>query len=65
MWLNKDNIFRGHNWGKKGDKIKIISISGNAVIFENVKGDRLPCNINDISETEIKPDPIFKSKNKK
>ncbi|MCL1657432.1 hypothetical protein I6H88_13705 [Elizabethkingia bruuniana] len=46
--LNKDNVFRGQIWGKKGDKVKIISISGSAVVYENAKGKRFPCNIKDL-----------------
>ena len=46
--LNKDNTYKTHVWGKKGDKVKIISISGNAVIYENDSGKRFPCNIKDL-----------------
>lgn len=50
--LIKDNVFvknrTKHIWGKKGEKVKIISISGNAIIYENQKGERFPCNINDL-----------------
>ena len=46
--LNKDNVFRKQVWGKKGEKVTIISVSGNAVIYENSKGKRLPCNIKDL-----------------
>lgn len=46
--LNKDNGFRKIIWDKKGSKVKIISISGNAVIYENSKGKRFPCNIKDL-----------------
>lgn len=46
--LKVDNVFRGKNWGIKGEKVKIISISGTAVVYENRKGNRFPCNINDI-----------------
>lgn len=50
--LNKDNSFQKSNkryvWGKKGDKVKVISISGNAIIYENMKGKRFPCNIKDL-----------------
>lgn len=35
-------------WGRKGEKVKIISVSGNAVIYENSKGVRFPCNIKDL-----------------
>jgi len=47
--LNKDNTYKNAVWGKKGEKVKIISVSGNAVIYENDKGKRFPCNIKDIS----------------
>lgn len=46
--LNKDNVFRKSIWGKKGEKVKIISVSGNAVVYENTKGKRFPCNIKDL-----------------
>lgn len=46
--LNKDNRYKTHVWGKKGDKVKIISVSGNAVIYENDRGIRYPCNIRDL-----------------
>ncbi|WP_160341574.1 hypothetical protein [Elizabethkingia meningoseptica] len=46
--LKVDNVFRGKNWGIKGEKVKIISISGTAVVYENRKGNRFPCNINDL-----------------
>lgn len=48
--LNKDITFRGKVWGRKGDKIKIISINGNAVIYEATNGQKYPCNIKDIEE---------------
>ena len=47
--LNKDIVFRGNNWGKKGESVKIISISGNAVIFERKNSKRFPCNIKDFN----------------
>lgn len=46
--LKKDNVFRKQIWGKKGEKVTIISVSGNAVIYENSKGKRFPCNIKDL-----------------
>lgn len=46
--LNKDNLYRNEVWGKKGERVKIISVSGNAVIYENSKGVRYPCNIKDL-----------------
>lgn len=48
MTLNKDNCYKNSVWGKKGEKVKIISISGTAVIYENTKGNRYPCNIKDL-----------------
>lgn len=48
--LSKDNTFRGKVLGKKGDKVKIISISKTAVIYENDKGERYPCNIKDLEK---------------
>lgn len=50
--LNKDNKYKNKIWGKKGDKVKIISISGNAVIYEDEKGERYPCNIEDLEKIE-------------
>lgn len=46
--LNKDNRFRKNLWGVKGERVRIVSISGNAVIYENSKGKRFPCNIKDL-----------------
>jgi hypothetical protein len=46
--LNKDNLYRNAVWGKKGERVKIISVSGNAVIYENSKGVRYPCNVKDL-----------------
>ncbi|WBV60269.1 hypothetical protein PFY12_14670 [Chryseobacterium camelliae] len=46
--LNKDNLNKNAVWGKKGEKVKIISVSGNAVIYENSKGLRYPCNVKDL-----------------
>jgi hypothetical protein len=46
--LNKDNLYKNEKWGKKGERVKIISVSGNAVIYENSKGIRFPCNIKDL-----------------
>lgn len=45
--LNKEVKFIGKTYGLKGEKVKIISISGNAVIFERKNGKRFPCNIKD------------------
>lgn len=50
MTLNKDNKYKAEVWGKRGDKVKIISISGTAVIYENIKGDQYPCNIKDLEK---------------
>lgn len=46
--LNKDNVYKTSVWGKKGDKVTIISISGNAVTYESEKGERFPCNVKDL-----------------
>lgn len=46
--LNKDNLYKNAVWGKKGERVKIISVSGNAVIYENSKGVRYPCNVKDL-----------------
>lgn len=46
--LNKNNTYKTNIWGKKGDKVKIISVSGNAIIYENENGKRFPCNIRDL-----------------
>lgn len=55
--INKDNTFRGEVWGRKGDKVKIISINGNAVIYENEKEERYPCNIKDFENVNQRPSP--------
>lgn len=47
--LNKEVKFIGKIYGLKGEKVKIISISGNAVIFERKNGKRFPCNIKDFN----------------
>ncbi len=47
--LNKDIVFSHKIFGKKGEKVKVISISGNAVIFEKENGKRKPCNIKDLN----------------
>lgn len=52
MTLNKENRYKAEVWGKKGEKVKIISISGTAVIYENIKGDRYPCNIKDLENSK-------------
>jgi hypothetical protein len=46
--LNKDAGLGKQVWAKKGEKVKIISISGNAVICERENGFRFPCNIKDL-----------------
>lgn len=46
--LNKNLVYKNVTWGKKGDQVKIISVSGNAVIYQNEKGFRFPCNIKDL-----------------
>nr|DAV14044.1 MAG TPA: protein of unknown function UPF0728 [Caudoviricetes sp.]DAY05268.1 MAG TPA: protein of unknown function UPF0728 [Caudoviricetes sp.] len=46
--LNKDVVFKKVVYSKKGTKVKIISISGNAVIYETENGKRFPCNIKDL-----------------
>ncbi|SIT96802.1 hypothetical protein SAMN05660493_01497 [Epilithonimonas bovis DSM 19482] len=51
--LNKNIIGTSKSkemWGKKGDVVKIISVSGSAVIYENENGKRFPCNINDLEK---------------
>lgn len=48
MILNKDAKFGKSFWASKGEKVVIISISGNAVICEKVNGFRFPCNIKDL-----------------
>ncbi|GAB0155458.1 hypothetical protein CHRYSEOSP005_07190 [Chryseobacterium sp. Alg-005] len=50
MTLNKDAKFAKSFWAKKGEKIKIIGISGNAVICEKSNGFRFPCNIKDLEQ---------------
>lgn len=46
--LNKDLFYKKEFWGKKVESVKIISISGNAVIFERYNGKRFPCSIKDL-----------------
>ncbi|GEN74111.1 hypothetical protein [Chryseobacterium lathyri] len=46
--LNKDAKFGKSFWAKKGEKVKIITISGNAVTCEKSNGYRFPCNIKDL-----------------
>ena len=46
--LNKDAKYKESVWAKKGEKVKIISISGNAVICEKQNGSRFPANIKDL-----------------
>lgn len=46
--LNKDARFAKSFWAKKGTKIKILTISGNAVTVEDSRGRRFPCNIKDL-----------------
>ena len=46
--LNKDVGFKKVVYSKKGTKVKIISVSGNAVIYETENGKRFPCNIKDL-----------------
>lgn len=48
MHLKNDVKFRGKLWGKKGEQVTVVSVSGSAVIYQNKKGDRYPCNIKDI-----------------
>lgn len=48
--LNKDVVFKKVVYSKKGTKVKIISVSGNAVIYETENGKRFPCNIKDLEE---------------
>lgn len=48
-YLNTDiKSSKGHYFGKKGDKVRIISESPPAVVVENEKGDRYPVNITQI-----------------
>lgn len=35
-------------WAPKGEKVKIITISGNAVTVEKSNGNKFPCNIKDL-----------------
>lgn len=48
MVLNKDAKFGKSFWASKGEKVTIISISGNAVTCERYNGSRFPCNIKDL-----------------
>lgn len=54
-YLKKDNTHRGKVWGRKGDKVKIISINGKAVIYEDQKEERYPCNIRDLEAVGEQP----------
>lgn len=45
----KDTGYKGNTWGFRGDRVTVISISGNAVIVENQKGLRFPCNIKELA----------------
>lgn len=38
-------------YGKRGDKVRIISVSPPAVVVENEKGDRFPINEKQIKKT--------------
>lgn len=46
--LLKDAGSKMRIWGKKNSKVTVISISGNAVTVEDERGERFPCNINDL-----------------
>nr|WP_315026023.1 hypothetical protein [uncultured Chryseobacterium sp.] len=48
MVLNKDAKFGKSFWAPKGEKVTVISISGNAVTCEKYNGSRFPCNIKDL-----------------
>ena len=48
MVLNKDAGYGKALWASKGEKVTIISISGNAVTCERYNGSRFPCNIKDL-----------------
>lgn len=46
--LLKDIGSKTRIWGKKDAKVTVISVSGNAVTVEDERGERFPCNINDL-----------------
>lgn len=46
--LNKSAGYKSTVWAVKVEKVKIISISGNAVTCEKENGKRFPCNIKDL-----------------
>ena len=46
--LTKDAGYSKNIWATKGEKVTIISISGNAVTCEKSNGYRFPCNIKDL-----------------
>ncbi|RKT01057.1 hypothetical protein BCF58_0268 [Chryseobacterium defluvii] len=48
MTLNKDAKFGKSFWASKGEKVKVVGISGNAITCENKKGLKFPCNIKDL-----------------
>lgn len=48
MVLIKDAGYGKTSWASKGEKVTIISISGNAVTCEKFNGLRFPCNIKDL-----------------
>lgn len=56
-WLKYDVIgpVSKREYGKKGDNVRVISISGDVA---KVKGkEYFPVNVNKLSETPVKPDP--------
>ena len=46
--LLKDVGSKTKTWGRKNDKVKVISVSGNAVTVEGENGERFPCNVKDL-----------------
>ncbi|WP_392436440.1 hypothetical protein ACF3N7_05260 [Cruoricaptor ignavus] len=64
----EDTGYKGKIWGRKGESVSVVSISGNAVIVENLKGERFPCNIREIQvwtpelERSLKPSPLASQK---
>lgn len=62
--LTAESGYKWTIWGYTGDRVKIISISGNAVIVENEKGSRFPCNVNNLKLWTAELERLLKSTRK-
>lgn len=59
MYLLQDKYgSRGNLYGKRGEVVKIVSVSLPAVIVEDVKGDRFSVRMDEISETPPEPETM-------